>query len=178
MPADPACPNPPCEKGSPASPTRHYSQTSQRPASQRSSGAECSDERGVRVEKAVGRPLEQGTRNRDPAPDVIEVVALVALRLAEAARNDAWIDFTIRVYASRNQPMPVAVVSGLCSLVAKLRGVDAMLLSSYLTAMGTRSPKLTAEQRAVLERLKGLQTVRCAPARLVIPWPLARKPSS
>ena len=107
----------------------------------------------------LGRPLEQGPRNRDPGPAVIEVVALVALRLAEAARNDAWLDFTLRVYASRNQPMPVAVVSGLCSLVAKLRGVNAMLLSSYLSAMSSRIPKLTAEQRTALDRLEGLQTV-------------------
>jgi pSer/pThr/pTyr-binding forkhead associated (FHA) protein len=108
----------------------------------------------------LGRPLEQQTAlARRPAPDAVETIALVALRLAEASRNDAWIDFTIRVYASRSEPMPITVASGLCSIVSKVRGVDVKLLGSYVAALTARAPKLSAEERHIVERLRGLETV-------------------
>src|SRR5262249_34941686 len=91
----------------------------------------------------VGRPLEHGPRAGDADAKTIETAPLVALRLAEAAGNDAWIDFTIRVYSSRNLTMPVTVVAGLSAVVAKLRGVDAKLLDGYVTTMSSRSRKLT-----------------------------------
>jgi pSer/pThr/pTyr-binding forkhead associated (FHA) protein len=120
----------------------------------------------------LGRPLERPTQRAEPPSEMLETIGLLALRIAEASRNEAWVDFVLRVFSGRVQPMPVALMSRLCALVPRFGGMDGKLLRAYVAALDSRSTKLGGEQRFVLERLKGLEVVARSVRRRDSPPPV------
>src|SRR5262245_5021189 len=90
----------------------------------------------------LGRPLERATERAEPPTEMFETIGLLALRLAEASKNEAWVDFVLRVFSGRRKPMPVTLMSRLCALVPCFGALYGKLLRAYVAALDSRSSRL------------------------------------
>jgi pSer/pThr/pTyr-binding forkhead associated (FHA) protein len=107
----------------------------------------------------LGRPAESAAAHGRLDARTAEAVSLLALRLGEAAGSAVWLDFVLRLYASRVAVPPRSVVSGMHWLSHRLGGVNRSALKQYLLQVSSQV-ELCAEDRGSLDRLHALSAVR------------------
>lgn len=117
--------------------------------------------RGEEAEHLIGShlvaALADASTGRAVAPDIARSAARYSLKLAAATNKSTWLDFSIRLYFTLAQPMPLPIVDELYTLVGRVRGLDRGLLRSYLDSLRLVSESLSPTERFVLQRLEGLE---------------------
>lgn len=107
----------------------------------------------------LGRPAESAAAHGRLDARTAETLSLLALRLGEATGSAAWLDFVLRLYASRAAVAPRSVVSGMHWLSQRLGGVNRSALKQYLLQVSAAT-ELCAEDRGSLDRLHALSAAR------------------
>jgi pSer/pThr/pTyr-binding forkhead associated (FHA) protein len=106
----------------------------------------------------LGRPAENAAAHGRLDARTAEALSLLALRLGEATGSGVWLDFVLRLYASRAAVAPCSVVSGMHWLSHRLGGVNRTALKQYLVQVSRA--ELRAEDRGSLDRLHALSAAR------------------
>jgi pSer/pThr/pTyr-binding forkhead associated (FHA) protein len=106
----------------------------------------------------LGRPAESAAAHGRLDARTAEALSLLALRLGEATGSGVWLDFVLRLYASRMAVAPRSVVSGMHWLSHRLGGVNRTALKQYLLQVSRA--ELRAEDRGSLDRLHALSAAR------------------
>ena len=119
--------------------------------------------RGAAAERILRRPLEAIlARVEEGAPCEAREAAdagLLAVRLARATGQAAWIDFVVRMYAAlRRLPSP-AIVDELHLAVRAAPDVNLPAFRRYLEALRSAQAGFGPNDRFLLRRLEGLEGV-------------------
>jgi hypothetical protein len=117
--------------------------------------------RGAEAEKILGKPLEaiaaRVRRGEAPDPDMVELAAACAVRLAEATHRGAWIDYAIELYAQRRMVLPGVVVDRMYNAVRVVDGANMDRYRQYLDIIRGLQSTLGPSELFLLRRIEGLE---------------------
>jgi hypothetical protein len=99
--------------------------------------------------------VEDARAGRKISPESAKAASLYAVKLGVAIGKGQWIDYVFDLYGSIGLPVPAEVVDELYSGVRKVKGVDVVLLRSYVESM--RSKVKGPAERFLLNRVEGLE---------------------
>jgi pSer/pThr/pTyr-binding forkhead associated (FHA) protein len=89
--------------------------------------------------------------------DIARTAAGYAVKLASATGKAEWLDYAIKLYASLELVLPLALVDEMYVLLRRVRGLDLVVLRSYTEQLRERALALAPAERFVLQRLCGLE---------------------
>lgn len=117
--------------------------------------------RGADAERMLDKPLtsvRQRVRRGDAVDaETLELAASCAVRLAEATRKGAWVDYAIEVYATTGGVLPGAVIDRLYGAVRVVEGANVERLRAYIEALGKQRAQLGPGDLFLLRRIEGLE---------------------
>jgi hypothetical protein len=90
-------------------------------------------------------------------PDIARTAAGYAVKLASATGKPEWLDYAVKLYASLNLVLPLALVDEMYVLLRRVRGLDLAVLRDYTEKLRERTASLAPAERFVLQRLSGLE---------------------
>jgi pSer/pThr/pTyr-binding forkhead associated (FHA) protein len=120
---------------------------------------------------ALGRPEEAervvAQTLRDIADDAAHArgvddslcvkAARLAVRLAAATKKGAWVDYAVRLYHRRREPLPSDVVDALHEVMRKVGPLDLPAFRAYIALLREQAEKLGPAERFLLSRIEGLE---------------------
>lgn len=119
--------------------------------------------RGADAERILRRPLES-ILERIQAGSVLDPreaadAGLLAVRLARATSQGAWIDYVFRLFGALGRVPTTAIVDELHLAVRVAPGVNIPAFRRYVEAMRSSQQSMSPNDRFVLRRLEGLEGV-------------------
>jgi pSer/pThr/pTyr-binding forkhead associated (FHA) protein len=119
--------------------------------------------RGADAERILRRPLESILERiqEGSALDPREAAdaGLLAVRLARATNQGAWIDYVFRLFGALGRLPTTAIVDELHLAVRVAPGVNIPAFRRYVEAMRSSQHAMSPNDRFVLRRLEGLEGV-------------------
>ncbi len=101
--------------------------------------------------------LADAQASRELPSDVARTAAGYAVKLASATGKAAWLDYAVKLYASLDLVLPLALVDEMYVLLRRVRGLDLTVLRAYTDQLRDRTTGLAPAERFVLQRLSGLE---------------------
>lgn len=117
--------------------------------------------RGADAERMLEKPLRtvRGKVHQGEKldADTLELAANCAVRLAEATRKGAWVDYAIDLYAASGSVLPGSVVDRLYAAVRVADGANVERLRAYIDSLARRRATLGPGDLFLLRRIEGLE---------------------
>jgi hypothetical protein len=117
--------------------------------------------RGADAERILQRPLDAVStrvrRSERVDAETLELAANCAVRLAEATKKGAWVDYAIGLYATLGKVLPGTVVDRLYGAVRVVEGADVEALRGYIGLLEQRRNALGPGELFLLRRIEGLE---------------------
>jgi CheY-like chemotaxis protein len=86
-----------------------------------------------------------------------ETAALLAIRLAEEAREPGWIDYVMRLFRELGRPLPSSAIERLHAPLRQLNGFSRGLFHEYLEMLRSSQRLLGAADQFLIRRIEGLE---------------------
>lgn len=118
--------------------------------------------RGAEAERLLNPHLlriADGARASGEPNAAAERAAAYAVRLAEATRKAAWVDYCFDLYNALGEPLPEAVVEQLYSTLRNVSGVSRAAYREYVQSLERIATTLGPRQRFLVQRISGLESL-------------------
>lgn len=116
--------------------------------------------KGEHAEAIVGKSLftirDHVRSQRRVDDETITLAATQALKLAQATKKRAWLDYSISLYAYGRRIMPGPVVELLYEAVRQVPEFELAGLREYVEQLQEQQTQMTPSERFLLRRLEGL----------------------
>jgi predicted component of type VI protein secretion system len=117
--------------------------------------------RADEAERLLASPLadvvEASRAGKRLAPQLVDIAARFAAKLATATTKGAWADYVIELYDAQGRPCPAPVVDELYSAFRKVNAIDLARLRAYLNQLREKQATLGPAERFLLQRIEGLE---------------------
>lgn len=118
--------------------------------------------RGADAERVLSAPLKSmlamAKRGALEAP-AADKSAVYAVRLAEATRSAAWIDYTVELFTYQRRPLPAEVVDRLYTVLRNVSAINLNALRKYVALLHAVQNTLGPSERFVVQRIEGLERI-------------------
>lgn len=105
------------------------------------------------------RLAEAAQRGQRAVPEVANLAAEFATRLAESTVDPKWIGIALQVFIAERRPLPLDAIDRLYGVMRRLPGAHRPLLDEYVRVLQARKDALSPAERFALQRLEGLARV-------------------
>jgi predicted component of type VI protein secretion system len=117
--------------------------------------------RAEEAERLLAGPLadvvEASRAGKRLSPQLVDIAARFAAKLATATTKGAWADYVIELYDAQGRPCPAPVVDELYVAFRKVNAIDLARLRAYLNHLRERQATLGPAERFLLQRIEGLE---------------------
>jgi predicted component of type VI protein secretion system len=117
--------------------------------------------RADEAERLLASPLadvvEASRAGKRLSPQLVDIAARFAAKLATATTKGAWADYVIELYDAQGRPCPAPVVDELYSAFRKVNAIDLARLRAYLNQLREKQATLGPAERFLLQRIEGLE---------------------
>jgi hypothetical protein len=117
--------------------------------------------RADEAERLLASPLadvvEASRAGKRLSPQLVDIAARFAAKLATATTKGAWADYVIELYDVQGRPCPAPVVDELYSAFRKVNAIDLARLRAYLNQLREKQATLGPAERFLLQRIEGLE---------------------
>jgi len=125
-------------------------------------------EQNTRAAELVGPYLRNivasAREGRTVAPETSHFVARYAVKLAAAIGDAAWIDAALELFTLMKAPLPASVIDELYALRLRVP-VNRAALRRYVDVLRASASQSDADERALVQRIAGLDLLRGADRR-------------
>jgi hypothetical protein len=119
--------------------------------------------RGDEAERVLGhflRGLLQSARTGSSVDlEMAERASSYAIRIAEATRKGAWVDYVFELYMYAGRPIPGPLVERLYSTMRSVDGVSIGVFRRYVEKLLDLGERMGPGDRFVVRRLQGLESL-------------------
>jgi pSer/pThr/pTyr-binding forkhead associated (FHA) protein len=119
--------------------------------------------RGDEAERILGnylRALVQTTRaGGEVDPAIADKAALYAVRIAEATRKGAWVDYVFELFTDMKRTLPGPVVERLYTSLRSVSAINLAAYRRYVEVLQSVDAKVGPSERFVARRIRGLEAL-------------------
>jgi hypothetical protein len=115
------------------------------------------DEAERLLASALADVVEASRSGKRMSPQLVDVAARFAAKLATATTKGAWADYVVELYDAQGRVCPAAVVDELYTAFRRVNAIDLARLRAYLNQLREKQATFGPAERFLLQRIEGLE---------------------